>query len=138
MSKPTKHLWEVGHSYYCNDGNYFTNESVCGEYTSWASFIAEYKDADMDMNLLFRWDWREGEDWDLEPFNGDINYRNGKLLIFWMGQRKGIYRCSSIEVCRADEDDVRAFLLPRWEHMKALWEPISSFNHTKAEGVLND
>jgi hypothetical protein len=121
----SKHLWEVDHPYYCNEGNYFTNASVCDEHKSWASFVSEYEDADLDMNLVFRWDWREGEGWELGPFTGDVNYRNGKLLIFWMGQRKGLYRYSTVEVCRADEDAVRAFLQPRWEHLKELWEPVS-------------
>jgi hypothetical protein len=120
------HLWEVDHPYYCNEGNYYASESVCDEYKSWASFAETYKDADMDMNLVFRWDWREGKDWGLGPFTGDVHYRNGRLLIFWMGQRKGLYRYSTVEVCRADEPSVRAFLLPRWEHLKTLWEPLSS------------
>lgn len=61
----------------------------------------------------------------LPPFNGDVNYRNGLLKIFWMGQRKGLYQYSLVEVCRADEADVIGFLRPRWEYLKALWEPVS-------------
>jgi hypothetical protein len=121
----TKHLWEVEHSYYCNEGNYFASESVCDAHKNFASFLDVYKDADFDMNLLFRWDWREGEGWELQPFNGDVNYRNGMLMIFWMGQRKGLYRYSTVEVCRADEQAVIEFLKPRWEHMKEMWEPIA-------------
>lgn len=120
------HLWEVDHPYYCSESNYYAQESVCDEHKSWASFEAANKDADMDLNLVFRWDWREGEDWDLGAFTGDVNYRNGRLLIFWMGQRKGLYRYSMVEVCRADEPAVIAFLRPRWEHMRRLWDPLSS------------
>lgn len=120
------HLWEVDHPYSCNEGNYYASESVCDEHKTWASFFENYKDADMDMNLVFRWDWREGEDWGCSPFTGDVNYRNGHLLIFWMGQRKGLYRYSKVEVCRADEPAVIEFLRPRWEHLKNLWGPLSS------------
>lgn len=120
------HLWEASHLYYCNEGNYYTSDSVNDGHKAWASFIEKNADSDMDMNLVFRWDWREGDDWGLGPFTGDVNYRNGKMLIFWMGQRKGLYRYSTVDVCRADEAAVRAFLLPRWEHLKALWEPLSS------------
>lgn len=120
-----KHLWEVKHPYYCNEGNFFARESVCDEHKTWAGFFAEYKDADMDMNLVFRWDWQEGEDYGAGEFTGDVNYRNGRLLIFWMGQRKGLYRYSVVEVCRSDEPAVLEFLRPRWEHMKALWAPIA-------------
>jgi hypothetical protein len=115
-----KHLWEIDHPYYCNKGNYFARESVCSEYKSWRDFLAANEDADFDMNLVFRFDWEEDEG----SYTGDDNYRNGLLAIFWMGQRKGLYRYSTIEVCRADENSVIAFLQPRWEHMRKLWEPI--------------
>lgn len=121
----SKHLWEVKHPYYCNDGNYYTNESVETYYKSWAEFIDEQGDSDMDMNLIFRWDWKEEDDeGEALPFNGDVNYRNGKLWIFWMGQRKGLYRYSTVEVCRADEQAIKEWLLPRFEHLKSLWEPL--------------
>lgn len=54
---------------------------------------------------------------------GDDHYRNGKLFIFWMGQRKGLYRWSEIEICRADEPAARKWLEARFKHMLKLWEP---------------
>lgn len=132
MARETKHLWEVEHDYYCNEGNYFTNKSnVHDHHKTWADFDREYRDSDFDMNLVFRWDWHEGgEDgdggWGGSKFTGDVNYRNGYLQIFWMGQRKGLYRYSTIEVCRADEPAVIAFLQPRWEHLRKMWEPIAA------------
>lgn len=119
------HLWEVDHPYYCNQGNYYSTESVETAYRSWAEFAADNADADFDMNLVFRFDWREGEDGECGAFNGDVSYRNGELLVFWMGQRKGLFRYSRIEVCRADEPSVIEFLRPRWDHMRKLWEPIA-------------
>jgi hypothetical protein len=121
-----KHLWEVKHSYYCNEGNYYANESVETYYKSFSDFLAEWGDADMDYNLLFRWDWDEGNEDGDDSFNGDHNYRNGKLSMFWMGQRKGKYIYSTIEVCRNDEDAVIEFLKPRLQHLMSLWEPLSS------------
>jgi len=119
------HLWEVDHSYYCNKGNYYARESVGDNYKSWSDFIAEYKDADFDMNLVFRFDWDEvDEDTGESNYNGDNNYRNGVLAIFWLGQRKGLYRYSEVEVCRADEPEVIKFLQPRFDHLKALWSPL--------------
>lgn len=118
-----KHLWEADHSYYCNRGNYFSND--CGtSHKSWAEFIAEEGDSDMDYNLLFRWDWKEGEDHDLPAFNGDVYYRNGSLELFFVGQRKGIYRYVEVSVCRADEEGIREWLMPRWAHLKSLWQPL--------------
>ncbi len=119
------HLWEIKHPYYCNQGNYFAREPCGDHYKTFAEFMSAYADADFDYNLVFRWDWDETNGDDESTFNGDVNYRNGELLIFWMGQRKGIYRWSTVEVCRADEPAVRAFLEPRWEYMKALWSGIS-------------
>lgn len=124
---PKKRLWEVEHPYYCNEGNYFTSEEVGAYHKSWQDFVKEDGDADPSYNLVFRWDW---EEWDEEEgedcacnFTGDENYRNGRLLIFWMGQRKGIYRYSVVEVCRADEPKIRKWLTERWKHMCKLWEP---------------
>ena len=129
MSQP--HLWEVDHSYYCNEANYFVggndHHKVCDEHKRWSDFIAEYADADFDMNLVFRWDWvEEDPETGESTYKGDDNYRNGILKIFWMGQRKGLYRFSLVEVCRADEPAVIAFLRPRWEHLRELWAPLSA------------
>ena len=116
------HLWESDHHYYCNLGNYHSSE--CGaEYKSWHEFMESEGDSDMDYSLLFRWDWREGQDSDLPDFNGDVYYRNGSLELFYMGQRKGLYRYVEVSVCRADEDAIREWLMPRWEHLKSLWQP---------------
>lgn len=119
----SRHLWEVDHSYYCNLGNYFSNDCFA-EYKSWAEFIAEEGDSDMDYNLVFRWDWHEGEDHDAGEYNGDDNYRNGKFYVFWMGQRKGLYRYSEVEVCRADEPAIIEWLKPRLAHLVSLWLPL--------------
>lgn len=126
-----KHLWEVDHSYYCNEGNYFATESVESSYKSFSDFIESWGVADMDYNLLFRWDWIEDED---AKFNGDLNYRNGTLKLFWMGQRKGLYMYSTVSVCRNDEPAVVAFLKPRLMHLLSLWEPL----HPVKQETSND
>lgn len=118
-------LWQTDHAYYCNEGNYYASgrEQPTSAYRSWAEFLDAEGDCDFDYNLLFRWDWKEGENHDLPPFNGDVNYRNGKLVLFWMGQRKGLYRWTEVEVCRADEPAVRKWLWPRFDHLVSLWDP---------------
>lgn len=121
------HLWEVDHPYYCNEGNYYApgREQPFTEYGRLAEFLSENADSDFDMNLVFRWDWSEDND-DGEPtYDGDENYRNGKLKIFWMGQRKGLYRWTVIDVCRADEPKVIEFLRPRLAHLLSLWAPLT-------------
>lgn len=92
---------------------------------SFADFLAEERDADKDYNLLFRWDWQEeDEETGENNYNNDDYYRNGKLLLFFMGQRKGLYRWCEVEVCRADEPAVIEYLAPRWRHMQELWAPL--------------
>ena len=123
-----RRLWEVDHPYYCNQGNYFASSEECGiHYARWQDFISEQGDGDLDMNLVFRFDWsspREDED----PENpivwqGDENYRDSILELFYMGQRKGLYRWVTVDVCRSDEPAVREWLRVRWEHMRSLWSP---------------
>jgi len=115
------HLWEVEHPYYCETTNYF--KSGCHhEHRSWPEFARGFS-TDMDLNLLFRFDWEEPDD---VPFNGDEHYRNGTLLLFFMGQRNGAYTSHAIEVCRADEPAVLEWLRPRFERMMKLWEPLST------------
>lgn len=128
MSNEQKHLWECKHSYYCTEGQYTSSQSdfkTIWEFKSWAEFIAEMGNADMDYNMLFRWDWHEGEDYELAPFNGDVYYRNGKLLLFFMVQRKGFHSCSIVDVCRADEPAVIEYLKPNLEHLMGLWAPLT-------------
>lgn len=120
-----KHLWEIDHPYYCNHGNYYASQDPTTHYRSWAAFHDEWNDADKDYNLVFRWDWKEGEDHDLPKFNGDVNYRNGLLCVYFMGQRKGLYQWMTVDVCRADEPAIRKYLEPQWEYMRGLWEGIS-------------
>lgn len=140
MSKAAQRLWEVDHPYYCNQGNYYSND--CGEakYATWADFYSEMGESDPDMNLLFRWDWQECEECD-DTGDGqkcdlgkacpalrcaaDHNYRGGKLLLFWMGQRKGLFFYSVVQVCRADESLVRAWLQSRLMHLMKLWAPLA-------------
>jgi len=116
-----KHLWEVEHDYYCHEENFFSNDTV-DHCESIDEFMTVHAGADMNMNLIFRWDWIEED----PTFNGDVHFRNGVLKVFWMLQRKGIYRCTTVAVCRADEPKVIAFLEPRRQHLLALWEPLVS------------
>jgi hypothetical protein len=80
----------------------------------------------MDYNLVFRWDWLEEDPWTGEPnYTGDDHYRNGRLLVFFMGQRHGLFRSVEVDVCRADEPAVIDYLTPRLLHLKGLWMPLT-------------
>ncbi len=116
------HLWEIDHPYYCNEGNYFAHgdEQPHCEYGSWENFYDEEGDCDYDMNLLFRWDWRKAvPDEKLWCNPTDV------LLLYWLGQRKGLYRWTTVQVCDADEPAVRVWLTDRWQYLRLLWHGIS-------------
>lgn len=117
------HLWEIDHPYYCQDSCYFSAKSILAEYASWADFLgAEGKD-DFDLNLLFRWDWKLGDDHEL-PIHADPSYRDGELDLFFMIQRKGYHRVARVKVCRDEEAAVRKWLKVRFDYLKEVWAPI--------------
>jgi len=128
MPKKKKKLWEAEHAYYCNEGNYFAsgNDQPTSSYDSWQGFLGSEGDSDPDYNLLFRWDWSfDGEDDDGNPVvHPDPYYRDGTLKLFWIGQRKGLYRWTCVSVCKADEPVIREWLTGRLKHLLSLWEPL--------------
>lgn len=118
MTDDAKRLWEVDHPYY------FDNEPEgSAPFESWNDFLFEYGEGDMDYNLVFRWDWREGSDWGAGTYNGDDYYRHAVLTVGFILQRKA--RCFSrdVKVCRADEPAIRVWLEQRYRYMLSMWEP---------------
>jgi hypothetical protein len=116
------HLWEEDHSYYCDkDGS--------GEkYSNLEDFLDEWGECDMDYNLLFRWDWEEYNPSDYEYEEDETEEEHSTkdtLYVFWMHQRKGRYHYCEVKVTKDEEDQVKEFLKPRWEYMKAIWEPLA-------------
>lgn len=113
------HLWEAQHSYYCSDSNYYVGGPDYGglEFSSWPDFLAEFEDADLDMNLVFRWDWRLAD--------ADNEQESDTLYIYFILQRKGNFLPVRVNgVTKDDEKAVKAFLRPRWEHLRTLWDPL--------------
>lgn len=116
MRTPKKplHLWEVEHPYYAAEGNYALKD--CHEtYESWASFVEAEGGADIDLNLIYRWDWNLCEEDEEDA-----------LSIYFIGQRKALCRSVLVSVKKTDEEAVRAYLRPRWERLRELWEPLAT------------
>lgn len=111
------HLWEADHPYYAAEGNYFDN-SCHLDYDSWADFEDEEAGADIDYNLVYRWDWREGEDWEIPP--GEAHF-----CVYFIGQRKALARSATVKVKREDEPAIIAYLLPRYQRIREIWAPFS-------------
>lgn len=109
------HLWQEDHSYYCDrNGNGETYDSL-------DDFLCEWQDSDMDYNMLFRWDWKEYDPYEY-PENPE---KKDTLFVFWIQQRKGRFYYCEVKVAKDEEGQVKEFLKPRWEYMKAMWEPLA-------------
>jgi len=111
----------VKHAYYCNVGNFYSNECVYPHET-FKDFLDEMGDADLDYNLLFRFDIKEHDKDDYEEGEAPDGFY-GEFFI--MQQRKGRFVVCKVKTIT--EDDVQlilAYLEPRYEYLKALWEPL--------------
>ena len=104
------------HPYYCNESNYYSNEPR-EVHETMTDFLDEYEDADVDMNLCFRWDLHEaGEDHDTQFAE-----------VFMMHQRKGIFAPHHIKKWEEHElDRFRAYAEKHWQTLCAMWSPIAN------------
>ena len=108
----------VDHDYYASDSNYYSNDASM-KYNTWPEFNDEFHDADVDMNLCYRWDIHEYE----EDIAGAKAYY---MEIFMIHQRKGIYRPIHISrVFDKDAPSIIEYMEKHWDKIKRLWSPIS-------------
>lgn len=103
------------HDYYASDSNYYSNDAALS-YETWSDFYADFLDANIDMNLVYRWDVHETEE-------------SGKyyMQIFMIQQRKGIYM--PVYISCVDEKDVEGiitFLKPHFEKLLSIWQPLTT------------
>ena len=107
------HLWEPEHPYYCTNGNFYQTGHHT-QYPTWGDFIEVAGDWDLDMDLLFRWDWHK-------PDRGVM----GTLSLYFVRQRKGFNYSVSVQVHPDEEPEVRAYLQVRLEHLLTMWAPLT-------------
>ncbi len=104
----------VDHDYYASDNNYYSNDAS-GNYENWNDFYEEFKDADIDMNLVFRWDVTRKEE--------EEGYFMQVIII---AQRKGIYMPIQIEdVKDEDVEQIKEFMKPHFEKLVSIWNPLN-------------
>ena len=102
----------VEHDYYCSENNYYSTEPG-DTWEDFQSFFDEYSNADVDMNLIFRWDILKKED-------SDGLY----MQVFVMHQRKGIFAPHYIEnVSESDFENIKALLRPHFDKLLSIWKP---------------
>lgn len=104
----------IDHDYYASDSNYYSNEAGC-HYNTWADFYEEFCNADVDMNLVYRWDVHQREE-----------SKRYYMQVVIIAQRKGIYMPVHIDyVDESDVDTIIQFMKPHYEKLKSIWKPLS-------------
>lgn len=112
-------LVSCDHPYYCSESNYYSNEAS-QRYETATEFLDDFESADVDMNLVFRWD--------VNP-NGKTGADAGRYCaeIFMMLQRKGIFKPIYIaHINEAEAERLEQYLAKHFETIKALWAPFDS------------
>ena len=108
----------TAHPYYCSTSNYFSNEASLS-YKTMGHFLDEFEDADIDMNLMFRFD--------IHPPEPEEGKKFFTAEIFLIQQRKGIFTPVTIDQFKdEDADRFKAYALRHWEYMNKIWTPIST------------
>lgn len=108
---------KTNHSYYCSDNNYYSREAEA-EFNTVTDFLDEFAEADVDMNLCFRFDIHERENTDQIE-----DYGKFYVELFLMKQRQGIF---SPIICHSYNPDteserLRNYLEKHYQMMKSLW-----------------
>ncbi|WOL24713.1 hypothetical protein [Vibrio phage PG216] len=109
----------VDHPYYCADCNYYSREAGA-TYDTMKEFLDEFEDADVDYNLVFRWDVKPILDDEHDKPTGEFYAE-----VFIMQQRKGIF--APFYIRSITEDDVPRFveyLKPHKERLEEIWMPL--------------
>ena len=92
--------YAIDHPYYCSLDNYYSNDASF-TYETMTDFLDYWESADVDMNLVFRWDINE-----YSKFDEDLKeVPLGKYYaeVFIMLQRKGIFTPCMIESITEEE-----------------------------------
>lgn len=104
----------VDHPYYSSSQNYYSNEPDFDAETM-TEFLDAAEQWDVDLNLMYRWDFHKRE-------NGTVHAE-----AFFILQRKGIYKPCKIDSVSEDEAvRFEKFAKKHWEKLKEIWQPISN------------
>lgn len=105
----------IDHDYYASGCNYFSKDAG-DNYNTWADFYEVFKDTDIDMNLVYRWDITQRD-----------KSKRYYMQIIIIQQRKGLYM--PIHIDYVDENDVPQiieFMKPHFEKLLSIWKPLSN------------
>lgn len=111
----------VKHNYYCSLGNYHHNEYL-EEFENFEDFLEEYGDADIDYNLIFRWDVKKVED---DEEDRSENHSGYLMEVFFMQQRIGNFvPCLIKEVTERDVPKIVKLLKKHKKYLNEIWAPL--------------
>lgn len=103
------------HPYYCSDSNYYSNDPS-KTWETMTDFLAEFEEADIDMNLVFRWDVKHHDEDNPGRYYAEV---------FIIHQRKGLFAPHHIKNINEEESARFAKYLKRhWEVLQKIWIPI--------------
>ena len=118
------HLWETDHPYYGPEGIAGSQVNSHHLWPSWEAFYEEFGNNDVDMNLVWRWDWGHHE------YESNDNPLFGKpedtLNIYMVQPRKSRFAHHQIAVVTEDEPAIYAYLAKHWETVQKLWAPFTA------------
>lgn len=107
------------HDYYASKTNYYTPGTDAPQYHNWSAFYEEFKTADIDMNLVIRWD--------IYPNDEDDISKGYNMLVIIIAQGKGIYNPVSIQsIEEKDVPQILSFMKPHFEKLLKNWQPLSN------------
>jgi hypothetical protein len=126
----------AAHPYYATEGCYYASgyDQPHYEHESWGDFLAEMGQADLDMNLLYRWDWEIPDPTDYDEDDGP-SLTTEHLALFYMQQRKARPVSHRIVVTREDEQRIGEWLAVRAAHLRLLWSPLLDSRDVPAGGA---
>lgn len=124
--------FSVHHDYYCNETNFYSDEAG-NTWETMTEFLDIFENADVNMNLCFRWDIKNRSD-------DEEGARAGRYCaeVFLIGQRKGIFMPHTINhINEAEMPRFKRYLEKHWLTMLQIWTPISgdNANITRKQGA---
>ena len=119
--KKTLERLSAKHPYYCDAENYYCSDCAT-EWRNMTEFLDEYEDANLQLNLIFRFD----VDADYYDNRDEKSKQEYYARVFIMHQRKGIFVPHLIRsVSEEEAQRFEKFLKRSWEEMKKIWKPLS-------------
>lgn len=115
-----KHLWEIDHPYYGADGDE-------EEADSFAELKATVDGSDEDMNVMYRWDWKDYSQPHFDDlFLDDEDRSEEEFTVYLLLPRKSRFWSVTCPITKDREPEVLEWLKGDRcaGYLRTLWEPV--------------